>query len=669
MILLVLLLFSLLAHSTFSHLSIHYVKTADSPPFICPDHPCFTLEQYTLMNNFTTGKTFIFLHGNHSQQNSALNLTSVTNITLRGEPNAGIICMSSFTIKCYNSSNLRIERLTFLLQYTGEEMYHGSALQLINCSDILVSNVLFKGSKEATLARAMVLEHTKITITECIFEANIGTSIKALKGTNLTMCGSRFTNNKGMRDGGAIHADSSTVLLEGTLPNVFQHNTDKYWGGVAQCFGYVLEMRGNNTLHNNSALYARHYFAPSSGGALYVNSGKIILSDTVTISFNTAFFGGAISLLESVAIFNGTQIIFEGNFATSDGGAIYVHGASITTLTEHMTFINNLAYGAGGAIHIDNSVGIYEKTKIKQVSSFGEFINNTGVTGPYGIAISVTSVSITFTNTTIKNNFNNIAMRVSGSNITFRGMTIITHNQLGAIESESFLIIFEGNTVFDSNSGPNGGALYCLHGSLFFYGNTLFTHNTADKDGGAVYAVGTSIHMQGYVNFTSNRAGRNGGAMYLDTGATLGLVTMMQDWNEPIVPYTLLNTSRNSAQDYGGAIYHTDNPTARQCSQINDFEQFKQLPYCFLLAEPYHYEVLSSIQIISYNNSANIDGNLLYGGLLSKCRAQSESWETGLQTFNDIITIASTAANERREIASKPYDLCLCTNTTQNDYG
>ena len=99
---------------------IYYVRATDSPPSDCPHQPCLTLHQYTRTKKFTSGTTLQLLPGNHTLQESILNLTSVSNVTLRGaESNLGvnIICTNAVTIRCEKVTGLKIEGLTFLLNF------------------------------------------------------------------------------------------------------------------------------------------------------------------------------------------------------------------------------------------------------------------------------------------------------------------------------------------------------------------------------------------------------------------------------------------------------------------------------------------------------------------------------------------------------------------------
>jgi predicted outer membrane repeat protein len=352
-------------------------------------------------------------------------------------------------------------------------------------------------------------------------------------------------------------------------------------------------MSGNNTFHNNSALFSSHYFAPSHGGTLLVDHGMLTISGNACISHSKASLGGAIYMLDSQAIFKGDSLVFHGNVATSDGGGMWIQSTTIITLTRSLRFTNNVAEGTGGALSIDNSHDSDKKGE--QVILSGEFINNTGY---YGGAVYATSAQLTFTDTTMISNSGD-ALTISNSNITFTGTTCIFNHTGGAVIAEESSIVFENDTIFDSNNGRDGGALNSLQGTVLFLGHTRFQRNQADGNGGALYAVGTSIHFQNHVSFISNTARVNGGAIYLDTGATLTLKTFITSWNNPSIARSQLSTSHNFAHQYGGGIYHVDSPTTHQCSVIHSFEVFKKMPYCFLRAVPFEYDDLPSIKITS----------------------------------------------------------------------
>ena len=520
---------------------ILYIRTSHSPNSSCPDLPCLTLYQYTEQNNFTSDITLEFLPGNHSLHQAKLNLTNISNVTLKGEQknltSVNIICSTNIII-FDNVSDLMIEGLSFLLDYT--QVNQGAALKLVNCDRVYISHTIFQGNGKLIAVRAIDMKHSNSMVINSTFKST-GGAILARDNTNLTISGSIFARNSGAREGGAINVMSSNLLLDGS--NYFIHNSARYTAGVLECSRCRLEMKGLNKFHNNSALYARHYFAPSRGGALAVDNGDLLISGTVHFSCNKAFWGGAIFIQHSKTIFNGS-IVFRENIATSEGGGMFIKSASVIAY-EYLIFIGNTAE-TGGALHIDKDEDRQEEIIIVLSS---KFINNSAYY--HGGAVYAESVKMTFKNSEIRGNSGGSALHVSKCTITFNGTTEIKNNigkAGGGIKADTTTIIFENNTLFSSNSNPSGdgGALNILQGKVSFHGNTVFIHNTANKDGGAIYAAGTSMETQGILNFTYNTA-YDGGAMFLDTGASLTLLTELDS-------QAILITSSNFATQYGGGI-------------------------------------------------------------------------------------------------------------------
>ena len=161
---------------------ISYVRTTVSPSSDCPHQPCLTLHQYTQTKNFTTGMTLQFLPGNHTLQESTLNMTSISNITLRGEERnsdvkVNIVCTNVVTIQCENVTGLKIERLRFILNYM-DRAHEITALKVINCRNVLILNATFLGNANVRyITRALFLQHSIATIRNSVFEGNVGGAI------------------------------------------------------------------------------------------------------------------------------------------------------------------------------------------------------------------------------------------------------------------------------------------------------------------------------------------------------------------------------------------------------------------------------------------------------------------------------------------------------------
>ena len=624
---------------------IHYVRATDTPLSDCSGQPCLSLDQYTESNNLTTGTTLLFLPGNHSLQQSILNLTSVSNVSLRGEEGAYVLCTNSITILCENVTGFSIEGIVFLLTH---EDLPGSALTLSN-SDAVITSATFQGSRERSI-RPILINHSEVTIQGCTFVNNKGLSSKdgavsalagtnltitgsffsrntiavsALAGTNLTITGSSFSENLGYY-GGAISVHESAFLLQNTS---FTDNFAVERGGAIDCLDCRLEMTGSNTFEDN--------FSRNMGGALTVYHGTLIISDDAEFTRNKALDrGGAIVIEESKAFFRGS-VFFAENLAR-EGGGMNVKETLVIVHTEHMNFTNNTAT-YGGALHITGSNVTFSGDT--RTASQLSFTRNTA--HDTGGALYARQLSFTRNAGRVRSG----ALYAYQNSITFSVSTRIAHNRAkhgGGIDARNSKIMFRNSTAIDSNSASsNGGALNCVYGTVTFQGPTLLTQNRADEDGGALYALGTTIYIQDKVNFMLNSA-QNGGAVYLEAEAALRLPA---DTDLPTLLF-----SRNSALEYGGVIFHQDSPTTSQCHN----QQIIRLPDCFLQQLPSSsYSLYGDFPpILSYNNSAGLAGSFLYGGLLDRCRYVISD----TSTYIDLSAIAKIEG----EVTSKPYRLCFC---------
>lgn len=67
---------------------------------------------------------------------------------------------------------------------------------------------------------------------------------------------------------------------------------------------------------------------------------------------------------------NATQTLFSGNRAHENGGAIFLHNATLLTL-KAVTFNHNTADFSGGAVHLEASTVFYQERKfLHQQSRF-----------------------------------------------------------------------------------------------------------------------------------------------------------------------------------------------------------------------------------------------------------------------------------------------------------
>ena len=400
----------------------------------------------------------------------------------------------------------------------------------------------------------------------------------------------QFEKNTASYCGGAIYGNDSAIIFDGNASITFLNNSATSIVGNG-CRGVVVSVpeypsitmtRGtggaicisgsNISFNGNTSVKYLINIADDSGAIYGDNSTIIICNGNASIIFlgNRAYGGkgGAIRVMKSNIIFNGSSSIkFDCNEAAI-GGAIYGSDTStvISDGNASITFVKNRVYtnqgpiseGKGGAVNINMSVIVFNG------STLVKFNNNQA---DYGGAIYGTRSNTSFNGKNMSAMFINNYASVNGgavhgddSTIVFDGnMSIIFHGNHadqygGAIGVHSGSNVkFDGKlmsaTFENNNAGMNGGAVHGDDSTIVFDGNMsiIFHGNHADQYGGAIGVYsGSRVKFDGKLmsaTFDNNNAGMNGGAIY-------GVHTDITFNGKKLVEFV-----RNNADDSGGGIH------------------------------------------------------------------------------------------------------------------
>lgn len=264
-----------------------------------------------------------------------------------------------------------------------------------------------------------------------------------------------------------------------------------------------------------------------NGGAIANSFNNTQISNTV-FEKNEAINGGAVYNQSLYNTNNQAQetdkggdikfadVTFDGNEASTNGGAIFNDANTNAELSGTVVFSGNEAGNAGGAIFVadaSSSMEIASGAVFKSNSAkLGGAIYNKGNLG--------TLDGVTFEDNTAETN----------------GGAILNSNG-GKIASIT-------NSIFKNNTSTNGGgaAIYNKGGEITEISNTVFEGNIAEKgNGGAIFNGGTTAAniTLGNVQFIGNQAANgSGGAI-----STSGVVNIANATFE-----------NNSASTGGGAI-------------------------------------------------------------------------------------------------------------------
>ena len=310
------------------------------------------------------------------------------------------------------------------------------------------------------------------------------------------------------------------------------------------------------TLNLNDGVVVKNAsYESGNGGAVY-STGTLDVTD-VKFQDNTAKAGGAVCIDGGTASFKGTaseSAIFSGNTVASDyAGAIYVKRGEVSEIDGY-TFEENQAKDGGAIALVLEDASNYGRIKSLKNSYFykntasyrGGAIYHSGYTGE-GFVME------------------NCVFGGIDKNGSSLGNTATTYG--GAIWSNRHVQI-KGEGIFESNSSPNGGAIYITGNAtkVIIKGQT-FGNNSAST-GGALCINNEAINVVELTDteFISNTVTENGGAIYTigklkvtdvkfqeNTAKNGGAITTS---GEIILEGT--SFTDNSATSSGGAIYISD---------------------------------------------------------------------------------------------------------------
>ena len=531
-----------------------------------------------------------------------------------------------------------------------------------------------------------------------------GGAILALLNTLFSFNGmSNFSSNSVNRNGGSAISTSQNTELKFNGTNNFVSNSAGYGygigGAISTSENTLISFSGNSYFINNSAGNGYH-----GGGAIYTsNNTRLNFNGTNNFVNNRKLAnkgGGAISTSSNTELsFSGISN-FINNSAKSGGGAIFTNHSTVISFSGTSNFICNFIYSnlnfGGGAIYTSLNTTL-------SLNGINNFINNSVYLG--GGAIFTQGSTVTHFNGTSNFISNSAAGLGAGAVctsysivLTFNGNSNFIGNRNsarsgGAVSiSHNTSLSFNGTNNFVNNSARNigggvGGAIYSSRNArLIFNGINNFTSNSADHSGGAIYASSISVlRFDGASNFVNNSAG-NGGAISAETNGTLIFNGTIIFTNNCGQNYARLNEITNGGGVYMGlnssffilpnATVHWENNHATFGGAIYVFDA-SHMSYCnstyiniatLIPKEDCYFQLpglnLSNIhtQLFFKNNSADIAGSALYGGVIDNCKLMGlDSYSSG-KVFDMLVQIDDLDHSTTSNISSEPLRICPCEN-------
>ena len=296
------------------------------------------------------------------------------------------LLLSSLTITSNANAEERVfvdtgETVTLQDKTYTNNVFSGYGAAVLNKGDVTIQNSSFTNTESQMGA---VYNQNIMKVDNSTFTGNNGTDyaggITAYFMKSLEINNSTFDNNTTdmYSSAGAVYVSGNTKTDYATITNsIFRNNNtirqDGYGTAGAIGLGFGQLNISNTTFTNNKS---------NGGGAILVfaPSGSETLEDrTLIISNNSVFdgnyatsYGGAIANTSTTNISNTT---FSNNIADEFGGAIYNEGVIDVKAT---TFTNNSTEYYGGAIYNYGTLNVEETTFENNTAELGGAIYNEG---------------------------------------------------------------------------------------------------------------------------------------------------------------------------------------------------------------------------------------------------------------------------------------------------
>ncbi|MBN1316693.1 MAG: hypothetical protein JXA42_14540 [Anaerolineales bacterium] len=420
--------------------------------------------------------------------------------------------------------------------------------------------------------------------------AEVGGGIRATSGSSLNiinnsvLCYNRATGSFG----GAIMAEDSDLDLSDVALCGNYSNMD---GGAICLTNSTLDVNGGWTLSSNTA--KRHGGAVVVGGSSTANFWAMgysqVYSNTAQGGNGGAIYSNTTNQLKLYAV-NGHQLVFHGNEAGANGGALCADGGAYVDIYGDVNFYRNWTNtGKGGAIylgkgstawlddHLDKRPALWDNQAKNGNGGAIYAIDSADKVNPGvrldGVAIGIGGVG----NHTLVGSGGGIYLTnsdFSAKNCAFQNNSAAADGGAIAANASTLLItadLVSLNPIRQSEEARVPGAATttpcdpttCQCSVLM--GNTADVDNDATGYGGAIYTSDSTVEIN-QTTLYDNQANR-GGAIYQNgSGATL------------VITNSLIYTNSSTGAIGGGIrsndgevkLYHTtfaNNPSGAALSQ------------------------------------------------------------------------------------------------------
>ena len=437
--------------------------------------------------------------------------------------------------------------------------------------------------------------------------ADYGGAIYIQRG-NVICVNSSFKQNRAHYCG-AISARNSDSVVS-SFGCVYESNIVSVYGGAICSYHGAVSSSNTNYTDNNS---------DDLGGAMFVFGGNISITDSTFVNNKAHRAGGAICALLS-NIYS-ERSYYGDNHVDEHGGAIYTDSCTLTSsrfLVQPGTDDKPLLASAKSICAENEYLDRPEFGSVKiELSLDNTFINNTcGFVGGAIIGIQVGIIVNGIVPTVVCNN-----AATYGGGIALAWSTMNIHSPVEIQDNKAKwsgggIFSYQSNIIFTSQSAKN----YIIN----------IRGNAVSQNGGGVYAIGSYIKItRGRMDFENNVA-RKGAAIYLERNSNIRL---LKERRETEGEYDRKLTFIDNHAQYGGAVYVSDSTKGiLACERGVPGSNLSQSSQeCFIQTLLLHTTAsvtdtkANHFNVLFLNNTANVSGGAIYGGLLDRCMLNSSA--------------------------------------------
>ena len=284
------------------------------------------------------------------------------------------------------------------------------------------------------------------------------------------------TGNKAATNGGGIllvGEKSSMTMTAGTVSG----NSAKNAGGILVQTGATFNLKGGRIANNTASV---------GGGGVYLSTAKLNMEGGAIANNAGKSNAGGMMLMRCEAAIKGGTV--SGNTAES-GAGIYISGSKVeihnVSVTGNVSGKNAAGILVGVKEYTENGV---KKTAVPTVNMYGGTISG---------------------NNASKGNAGAILIQSKGATFNLKGGTITDNKAAvgagGIYVADNTILNMTGGTV-SGNEAKQGGAMFCLRGTINITGGQIFD-NTATSAAGAIYVNGYASTPAGSKDDLSIRKG------------------------------------------------------------------------------------------------------------------------------------------------------------------